>query len=113
MKTRAPWALTFSVNILPLSFGSASTQTSTLTVLAIRLSDRPFDILLRVLQSLRVLGSMLTARSRSIPLGAFVRVRGVICFVTDPQSQTYVAPPSVQRIQSARCSTPSLSHIST
>src|SRR6267142_1146998 len=54
MKTRAPWALTFSVNIRSLSFGSSCRQTSTLTVLAIRFSDRPFDIVLLVPENLRV-----------------------------------------------------------
>src|SRR6267142_1622120 len=53
MKTRAPWALTFSVNIRSLGFDSSCRQTSTLTVLAIRFSDRPFDIVLLVPESLR------------------------------------------------------------
>src|SRR6266852_3885862 len=45
MRTRAPWALTFSVNDLSLSLVSSCRQTSTLSVLAIRFSDRPFDII--------------------------------------------------------------------
>jgi hypothetical protein len=44
IKTRAPWALTFSVNMRSLSFGSSCRRTSTLTVLTIRFSDRPFDM---------------------------------------------------------------------
>src|SRR6266852_9604856 len=80
MRTRAPWALTFSVNVFSLSFGSSCRQTSMLSVLAIRFSDRPIDIILLVPETLRVLGSVFTVRLRSLPIGTFVRVRGVICF---------------------------------
>src|SRR5260370_26595053 len=80
MRTRAPWALTFSVNVLSLSFASSCRQTSTLTILAIRFSDRPFDIVLLVPETLRALGSMFTLRPRSLPIGTFVHTRGVIWY---------------------------------
>src|SRR5712664_954461 len=80
MRTRAPWALTFSVSVLSLSFASSCRQTSTVNVLAIRLSDRPFDIVLLVPQSLRALGSMLTVRASRFPMGTFVSLRSVVCF---------------------------------
>src|SRR6267143_4983054 len=69
MRTRAPWALTFSVNIRSLSLGSSCRQTSTLTVLAIRFSDRPFDIVLLGPESLRTLGSKSAVRSYSSQIG--------------------------------------------
>src|SRR5258708_36082127 len=47
-KTRAQWALTFSVKAISLSFLSSCKQTSTLTVLSILSPDRPLDIVLLV-----------------------------------------------------------------
>src|SRR5712692_12036795 len=77
-RTRAPWALTFSVIVLSLSFASSCRQTSTFSVLAIRLSDRPFDIVLLVPESLRALGSMFPVRSSHFPMDTLVRLCNVI-----------------------------------
>jgi len=44
IRIRTPWALTFSVTVLSLSPGASTGYTSTLKVLKIRFSDRPFDM---------------------------------------------------------------------
>src|SRR5260370_35011712 len=51
-----------------------------LAFIALRLSDRPFDIVLLVPEGLLALGSMFAVWSSRFPMGTFVSLSNVICF---------------------------------